>query len=897
MKKYLLTGLFIGWGLALSGQPISPPSLVTGYEFWFNNLTEGKVTQAVTPSAVFELNVQADATHLPDGLNILTLRFSDDQGNWSSPLSRFFVKMPEQQASPEPKNIVEQEYWFNNQPPTRETVTPATLHVTDQELSASDLPDGLNTFTMRFRDDHGNWSSPLTRFFVKMPEQQASPEPKNIVEQEYWFNNQPPTRETVTPATLHVTDQELSASDLPDGLNTFTMRFRDDHGNWSSPLTRFFVKMPEQQASPEPKHIVAWEYTLNNAPAVTFPVQPTTLFVLDEQLEAASLPDGMNIVVIRFRDDHGNWSSPLTRFFVKMAPTAAGENLIKAYEYRIEDAGGQITGDNGSGAFTRVTLAGPVSPAMIQFDATFDEVPKGDYTIHFRALDTHDVWSSLLSRSIIKEALPKARFSLAAGPLCADSTLFFLNESIDADLCSWDFGDGGTSTECTPVHHFEEAGTYMVSLTVTDTLSQRQGTSTLTITVDRCVEDQILELTAGWNLISLYVTPPRTSIDELFLPLVGNNTLRKVMDEEGFTYEYLGDLGGWQNHIGHWQNSEGYKVNVNAATQMTVTGPLVPLPLTVPLATGWNIISFPVTSPGDAEEMIRPLRDAGVLVKVMDEAGNSIEDLGLLGGWINHIGDFLPGRGYKVRVSAGTSLTLQEGNLKSAMPVYRPLPSDHFRPLFRGHGTNHFNLHLVGPEASGLMEGDQLGLFDGPLCVGSATIGPLTPGLRILTLTASAHDGLQGERNGFISGNPLSLRLFRQGRELPLDIEPLTPAGQPAPVITFTAHGSALARVNLGNTTGIHALSTELLAGCYPNPFSETIHIDIRLSGKEQLKVDVIDQLGRQVKTLHDGGAAGKITLVWNARDSRGKALSPGVYLCRIMTGHQITTLKMILNR
>ena len=119
MKKYLLTGFFIGWGLALSGQPISTPSLVTGYEYWFNNLTEVKVTQAVTPSAVFELNVQADANHLPDGLNILTLRFSDDQGNWSSPLSRFFVKMPEQQASPEPKNILEKEYWFNSPSPTR----------------------------------------------------------------------------------------------------------------------------------------------------------------------------------------------------------------------------------------------------------------------------------------------------------------------------------------------------------------------------------------------------------------------------------------------------------------------------------------------------------------------------------------------------------------------------------------------------------------------------------------------------------------------------------------------------------------------------------------------------------------------------------------------------------
>ena len=47
----------------------------------------------------------------------------------------------------------------------------------------------------------------------------------------------------------------------------------------------------------------------------------------------------------------------------------------------------------------------------------------------------------------------------------------------DGEIVSyeWDFGDGGTSSESNPTHEFEDAGTYTVTLTVTD---DREGTAT-----------------------------------------------------------------------------------------------------------------------------------------------------------------------------------------------------------------------------------------------------------------------------------------------------------------------------------------------------------------------------------------------------------------------------------
>ncbi|MGV9194813.1 PKD domain-containing protein [Microbacterium sp. MC2] len=48
---------------------------------------------------------------------------------------------------------------------------------------------------------------------------------------------------------------------------------------------------------------------------------------------------------------------------------------------------------------------------------------------------------------------------------------------------AWDFGDGHTSTEAMPTHAYDEAGTYEVSLTVTDSLGASSAVATASVTV------------------------------------------------------------------------------------------------------------------------------------------------------------------------------------------------------------------------------------------------------------------------------------------------------------------------------------------------------------------------------------------------------------------------------
>jgi PKD repeat protein len=70
---------------------------------------------------------------------------------------------------------------------------------------------------------------------------------------------------------------------------------------------------------------------------------------------------------------------------------------------------------------------------------------------------------------------------------CTALSCSFTDTSSDTDgsivSWSWDFGDGGTSTEQHPSHNFDEGGTYEVTLTVTDDDGAPSNTASESVTV------------------------------------------------------------------------------------------------------------------------------------------------------------------------------------------------------------------------------------------------------------------------------------------------------------------------------------------------------------------------------------------------------------------------------
>ena len=234
--------------------------------------------------------------------------------------------------------------------------------------------------------------------------------------------------------------------------------------------------------------------------------------------------------------------------------------------------------------------------------------------------------------------------------------------------------------------------------------------------------DQEIPLTNGWNIFSLYVTPGNIDMMSILQPLITEGSLVKVQNESGAAIEQIPG-GTWLDNIHDWSNTEGYKIRVNTSTSLTVTGEPITQPVDISLLGGWNIMGYPSSSSQVAMTALDELVSSGNLLKVQDETGAAIEPLPLNAGWIDNIGNFEPGEGYKVRVSGNDVLTITPsgaGGLKSTFPVMnRP---KHFVPVWEGNGYDHMNIYLteITEGASSLQPGDEIAVYDGELCVGVA---------------------------------------------------------------------------------------------------------------------------------------------------------------------------------
>jgi len=84
----------------------------------------------------------------------------------------------------------------------------------------------------------------------------------------------------------------------------------------------------------------------------------------------------------------------------------------------------------------------------------------------------------------------------------------------------------------------------------------------------------------------------------------------------------------------------------------------------------------------------------------------------------------------------------------------------------------------------------------------------------------------------------------------------------------------------------------------YPNPFNSETTISFNLLNECEVKVNVYDILGQEIKALDLGAwKLGKNTAAWDGRNKGGKTVSSGVYLLTIQSGNKKEVRKMMLMR
>ena len=219
---------------------------IAGFEYWFDGNYAGKVSQAVTPQTLYQLNTGISANQLAVGLHTFHVRFVDTGGNWSPTVSQFFQKI--NPNTPGTNSIVAFEYWFDNDYANKvfQTVTPQTLYQLNSPISADQLENGLHKFQIRFQDTGGSWSSPVSQFFQKTGQGLGIP---NVVSSyRYWFDgdvNAMVNQTLNAPSNPLYLITYLNLSQLDTGQHQIHFQFKDGLGQWSAVITDTVIKLGE----------------------------------------------------------------------------------------------------------------------------------------------------------------------------------------------------------------------------------------------------------------------------------------------------------------------------------------------------------------------------------------------------------------------------------------------------------------------------------------------------------------------------------------------------------------------------------------------------------------------------------------------------------------------------
>ncbi|WP_346863264.1 M6 family metalloprotease domain-containing protein [uncultured Draconibacterium sp.] len=402
-----------------------------------------------------------------------------------------------------------------------------------------------------------------------------------------------------------------------------------------------------------------------------------------------------------------------------------------------------------------------------------------------------------------------------------------------------------------------------------------------------------IDFQTDWNIFSSPVLSDSADMQFNFQELINTNILLKIQDETGASLEDRGIFGGWQNDIGDILPDEGYKIKLNSNDSIQICGRKVGYPYAIHLNTGWNIVGYPALQSADGMEVVASLIENGTLLKVQDEQGRSIENLGIFGGWQNYIGNFYPGKGYKVKVSTYDTLWVSETYSKSAVLLPGTTAPVHFKPVFEGNGVDHMNFNFVNLQSGIVRVGDELAVFDGDNCVGVLTLLPGHIKTNVVSIPASAADN-KG-MSGFLEGNTYSFRLWQSAQQAELEIIPEVVKGDHV----FVKHESVILNFKTVSFTGLNDVFNTNAVDCYPNPFNQEITVDIHLATDAMVEVLVMNQTGQCIKRLVERHKfkQGTQNLIWTGRNEGGQPVSTGIYYLRITINDQIYNRKIVYNK
>ena len=235
-----------------------------------------------------------------------------------------------------------------------------------------------------------------------------------------------------------------------------------------------------------------YEFTVTGTSGELVREQQVSLFVNPQGLNDFTYSND-TVIDIPDNDDTGISSVISIPDEITIFDTSAFIDITHTY---IGDLTVSLTSPAGTTAILHNRAGGSADDISRSFDtSSFNgEVATGDWTLTVTdsaGLDTGSLNSWAVTFTGLGEvgpAAPVANFSFEIDTLTVDFTDSSTDVNGDIVSWAWDFGDGATSTEQSPIYTYAEAGSYEVTLLVTDSEGNTSTKSASVVVSDVDIE-------------------------------------------------------------------------------------------------------------------------------------------------------------------------------------------------------------------------------------------------------------------------------------------------------------------------------------------------------------------------------------------------------------------------
>jgi hypothetical protein len=386
---------------------------------------------------------------------------------------------------------------------------------------------------------------------------------------------------------------------------------------------------------------------------------------------------------------------------------------------------------------------------------------------------------------------------------------------------------------------------------------------------------QDISLDAGANLVSFYVLPEDTSVEDMMDPLDGNVT---AVLSEGAAAQYLDDWG-WIGSLTHFELDAGYWLIMSAADDLLLESCEEPADdIVYNLDVGPNLISYPSSISTNISDAIPD--DVEYLFDAILSEGGAAMNTG--NGWVGSLMSFSGGSGYWVIVEENLSFSYNidiDGGLGRTKKYVEILPEG-----------SAFNVIQSSEQAFYFVDGNQIDLLDGAIENGDWLLsynGNVITGVRqwqgvMIDIPVMGYSENDDNTAGyFVQGDVPTFKLLKYTTgeiiELSGDVDEWTSNG------VFTISGLAEVEQSVPKEFGLDS--------AYPNPFNPVTTLHLNLPMDSQVSIQIYNVNGRLVETLADHNmSAGSYDITWNADQH-----SSGMYFVKMIAGDHISTQKLLL--